>query len=629
MNGLPGATGQASVCTLACARLAAVSGLRAARLAAVIARPHGWAGYAGGMKPTAALSCVCAVLLLASCAQGPSPAAVPTLPPGAAGPATHRPAAVAASTAHPLATQAALQAMAAGGSAADALVAAQAVLGLVEPQSSGFGGGALVLLWEPATRQLHSYDGLAAAPVHTTASLRTDTDGRLLPVAEVSRGGRSVGVPGAPALLHELHARHGRLPWSRLFEPAMRLAREGHPLAPYAARVLAQDAAALRTTGLAATHFNAEGQPLPAGTLLRQPAYAATLEKMAALGMPAWLAQGGAEGIAAAARRGAHPSLMTPQDVLAYRPKAREPVCAPVLAYRVCTAGPPSFGGVAVLQMLQMLELKLGGAAPDLSSPAFWHTYAEAGRLAQADRRFWVGDPDHTAVPVAGLVARPYLAERAALIEPARALPKPERGRPALAATGQAAAAGNVNEATSQLVVVDAAGRVASMTTTNNLNFGSRVVAGGVVLNNAMTNFTDAPPPGQRLANQMAPSKRPITSMAPLIVFDAAGQPVLAGGSAGGGQIVDYIARALVQMLWLQHSPAQALAPGHVSTALAPKVQLEQGSPREALAPALRALGHEVEVVPLPSGAGFLQRRGAEGWVGAADPRRDGVASGL
>ena len=184
------------------------------------------------------------------------------------------PATVAASTAHPLATQAALQMLAEGGSAADALVAAQAVLGLVEPQSSGFGGGALLLLWEPATKRLHSYDGLAAAPVQATAGLRNDLDGRLLPLDAVVRGGRSIGVPGAPALLHELHAKHGLLPWSRLFDPALKLARGGHPLAPYLARVLTQDAAALRNTGLATTHFDAAGQPLAAGTVLRHAAYA-------------------------------------------------------------------------------------------------------------------------------------------------------------------------------------------------------------------------------------------------------------------------------------------------------------------------------------------------------------------
>ena len=570
------------------------------------------------------LAAALAAALVAGCSTPvpPQPAAVDT-----------QPRRVVASTAHPLATRAALQMLAEGGSAIDATVAAQMVLGLVEPQSSGPGGGLLMLVWDAPAQRLRSYDGLAAAPARTTAALRTDVDGRQLPADSVARGGRSVGVPGALAALELAHRQHGLLPWARLFGPAIDLATQGFPMAPYLHGILARDPGARGHAEFRADLYGPDGQPHPVGTLLRNPAYADTLRQVAALGVDGFWRSGAADRLVAAAQRGAHPSLMTAADVLAYRAVERAPVCAPVRVWRVCTLGPPSFGGVTVLQMLQLLDQRQpasDGAA--LEAPGFWHTYAEAGRLAQADRRQFIGDPDQVAVPVAGLLAPAYLQQRAALIDPARAATAVRPGRPASGLQSQAPAdlaadAPASADQTSQIVVVDAAGRIASTTTTINLNFGARLRVDGYVLNNALTNFSSAPPAGAVQANQMAPGKRPVTSMAPVVVFDAAGQPVVAGGSAGGGQIVDYIARALVEMLWLGRSPAQALAGGHVTTALAPRIQLEAGTARTALVAPLRALGHEVVVEPTLSGAGFIQRVPG-GWIGAADPRRDGAALG-
>jgi gamma-glutamyltranspeptidase / glutathione hydrolase len=566
--------------------------------------------------------CLTAALLTACSTLAPPP-----------GPVANQPRPTVASTAHPLATRAALQMLAEGGSAIDATVAAQMVLGLVEPQSSGIGGGLLMLVWDATNQGLRSYDGLSAAPARTTASLRTDVDGGMLPAAAVERGGRSVGVPGALAALEMAHRRHGQLPWSRLFGPAIDLATQGYPMSPYIHSILLRDPGAKDHAEFREEFFTAAGQPHPVGTLLRNPAYAASLRSLAAQGVDGFWRSGAADRLVAAAQRGTHPSLMTTADVLAYRATERTPLCAPVRVWRVCTLGPPSFGGVTVLQMLQMLDLRQPAAnAAALDSAAFWHSYAEAGRMAQADRRQFVGDPDHVAVPLAGLLAPGYLQQRAALIDPARAAQVVRPGQPAVGAQSHAdaqwiAEASVAADQTSQIVVVDAAGRIASTTTTINLNFGARLRVDGYVLNNALTNFSAAPPPGQTLANQMAPGKRPVTSMAPVVVFDAAGQPVLAGGSAGGGQIVDYIARALWEQLWLGHSPAQVLAGGHVTTALAPRIQLEAGTPRAALAEPLRALGHEVVVEPTISGAGFVRKLPA-GWVGAADPRRDGVALG-
>ena len=568
-------------------------------------------------------------LLLAGCATPVPPSGQPPVPQPVATQA--RP--VVAVSAHPLATRAALQVLAEGGSAIDATVAAQMVLGLVEPQSSGIGGGLLMLVWDAPARRLRSYDGLAAAPARTTASLRTDVDGRQLPADAVARGGRSVGVPGALAALELAHRQHGSLPWARLFGPAIRLAEQGFPMAPYLHEILAADPGAVAHAEWRADLYRPDGQPHPVGTLLRNPAYAETLRQVATLGVDGFWRSGAADRLVAAAQRGAHPSLMTSADVLAYRAAERAPVCAPVRLWRVCTLGPPSFGGLAVLQTLHLLDLRQPGSdAAMLDSPAFWHLYAEAGRLAQADRRQFVGDPDQVAVPMADLLAPTYLGQRAALIDPARAAATVRAGRLSAAPVSLRPVVADVEstttaDQTSQIVVVDAAGRIASTTTTINLNFGARLQVDGYVLNNALTNFGAAPAPGQTQANQMAPGKRPVTSMAPVVVFDAAGQPVVAGGSAGGGQIVDYIARALLEQLWLARTPAQALAGGQVTTALAPRIQLEAGTPRAALAAPLRALGHDVVVESTRSGAGFIQRVPG-GWLGAADPRRDGVALG-
>lgn len=568
---------------------------------------------------------VALVALLAACT---------TKPLGAPAPVASTPRQTVAITAHPLATEAAMKILADGGSALDATIAAQMVLGLVESQSSGIGGGLLMLVWDASQQRLRSYDGLAAAPARTTASLRTDTDGRTLPLQDVARGGRSVGVPGALMALELAHRQHGRLPWAQLFEPAIQLATQGYPLAPYARGILARDPGAVEHPEFRHDHFDAQGQAHPAGTLLRNPAYAATLRAVATAGVDRFWREGGAARLVAAAQRGPRPSLMTEQDILAYRAIEREPVCAPTRSFKVCTLGPPSFGGLAVLQTLPMVaQHSPQPAVQSLDNPAdptFWHLFVEAGRLAQADRRHHVGDPDHVAVPTAALTAAPYLRQRASLIDPQRAATTVRHGNPAPIAVSQAvdADSGSTSaDQTSQIVVVDAQGQMVSTTTTINLNFGSRLRVDGYVLNNALTNFGPAPQSGRVLANQMAPHKRPVTSMAPVVVFDAAGQPVVAGGSAGGGQIVDYIARALIEMLWLNRTPAEVLAAGHVTTALAPRVQLEADTPRAAMADALRALGHDVVVEPTVSGAGFIKRVPG-GWIGAADPRRDGSALG-
>jgi len=560
------------------------------------------------------------VLLLSACALAPET----RQPSPVASPEAAR--AQVAVTAHPLATRAALAMLDKGGSPIDAAIAAQMVLGLVEPQSSGIGGGTLVMHWDAATGKLASFDGLAAAPALVTASLRTDVDGKLLPSEPSQRGGRTVGVPGTVAVLAMVHERYGKLAWRELLEPAIAIAEQGFPMPPYMHGILALPDAAKNHPELRALYFAADGKPLPVGATIRNPAYAKTMRRLAIGGPAGFLEGGGAKAIVEAAQRGYRPTLMTEQDLRDYRAIERDPVCAPFLAWRVCTMAPPSFGGLYVLQVLQMLEARAGGRF-DFDDAQFAHLYAEAGKLAQADRRQYVGDPGFVSVPVAELASHAYARSRASAIDLASAATDVKPGVPATRTAALAPDESDPVSATSQLAIADRAGNAISITTTTNLNFGSRILVDGFMLNNALTNFSAAPKPGERIANQMEAGKRPVTSMAPTIVFDREGRPVVVGGSAGGGPIVDYITSSLVEMLANDRTPAEALSRGHMSTAVPGKVQLEKGTAAARLAPALAAKGHAVEEVPLVSGLGFL-KRAQGGWIGAADPRRDGAAMG-
>ena len=532
----------------------------------------------------------------------------------------------AVTTAHPLATRAALEMLERGGSPVDAAIAAQMVLGLVEPQSSGVGGGSVLMIWEAASGTLTSFDGLASAPSRVTPSLRTDVDGTRLPRLPIRRSGRAVGVPGTLPAFKAAHERFGKLPWRDLFEPAIRIAEDGFALPPYMHGILAVDNAAKRYPEFVPLYFGADGKVLPVGSIVRNHAYAQTMRRIAERGPRGLLDGGGAARIVAAAQRGYRPTLMTEQDLHGARAVERAPICGPFLAYKVCTMGPPSFGGIVVLQMLQMVEAR-AGAHFDFNDPEFVHLYAEAGRLAQADRRRYVGDPGFVTVPTAGMVAPSYVRRRAQSIDPARANLKPEPGRFDVVRAPLISDATNQGPMTSQIAIADAKGNAVSVTTTINLNFGARIMVDGFVLNDALINFSAAPKPGEYRANQMAARKRPVSAMAPTIVFGPDGRAVAVGGSAGAGFIVDYIASSLIEMLANDRSPAEALARGHISTATPGKLRLEEGTAAESLAPTLRAKGHAVEIKPMVSGLGFLRRR-SEGWIGAADPRRDGVAEG-
>lgn len=579
------------------------------------------------------LLCITAVTILNACHTLAPPPASNTARATSVEPLS-APAAAAATTAHPLATRTALAMLEAGGAPIDAAIAAQMVLGLVEPQSSGIGGGSLILHWDAQRAALTSFDGLAAAPMKVTAALTIDTDGRVLKSDDMQRGGRTVGVPGTLAVLKQVHERYGKLPWSALFVPATELAESGFPMPRYMHGILNTPTAAADHPEMRPYFFGADGKVLAVGTIIKNPAYAATLRRIAARGPAGLWEEGGGADFIAASQRGFRPSLMNTADLESYRAEPRDPICAPFLAYSVCMMAPPSFGGVVVLQVLQMLETRAttGDSANrfNFDDAEFVHYFAEAGRLAQTDRLHYVGDPAFTRVPTGTLVDRAYVQERARQITPSRMMRDPVPGvveKKAAAISHELAASAETADATSQIAIVDRDGNALSMTTTINLNFGSRLMVNGFVLNNAMTNFTGPPRPGQVAPNRMEAGKRPVTSMAPTIVFDQSGKPVVIGGSAGGGQIVDYISASLIEMLANGRTPAQALARGHVSTAIRGKLQLEKDTSAASQAEALRAKGHDVDVVPMISGLGFLMRQG-EGWIGAADPRRDGVSAG-
>jgi gamma-glutamyltranspeptidase/glutathione hydrolase len=531
--------------------------------------------------------------------------------------------------AHPLAAEAGLAMLRAGGSAADAAVAAQMVLTLVEPQSSGIGGGALLLHWDAASRALDAWDGRETAPAAATPGLFL-REGRAMAFQEAVAGGRAVGVPGAVRMLEAVHRAHGRLPWPSLFAPAIRLAEEGFPVSPRLAAAIAADAERLRADpGARTLFFTPDGAPLPAGATLRNPALAATLRALASGGADA-LHQGPiAEAIVAAVRgHPANPGGMTAADLAAYAPVRREAVCAPYRAWRVCGFPPPSSGGVAVGQILGLLaHFDLASLDPNGADAA--HLLAEAGRLAFADRNLYLADPAFVRVPLQGLLDPAYLTARAQQIDRDRAIAAPRPGNPPWrdAALRLAPQPAQPEAGTSHLSIVDSAGNAVAMTTTIESAFGARMVVGGFVLNNQLTDFAFLPEAdGRPVANRVEPGKRPRSSMAPTLVFDAEGRLLAVLGSPGGARIIHYVARALVALLDWGMEPEAAAALPHVGT-IGTALDLEEGTPLAALAPALAARGHTVRLVPMPSGLQIILL-GRDELRGGADPRREGVALG-
>ena len=529
-------------------------------------------------------------------------------------------------TAHPLASQAGLQVLDRGGSAVDAAIAAQLVLGLVEPHASGLGGGAFFLHFDARAKRVTAIDGRETAPSGAGPDLLM-ADGKPMPFASAVVGGRSVGVPGTPRLLEVMHARHGRLPWASLFEPAIMIAEQGFPISPRLHLLASRDAALAKEPATRAYFFGADGKALAAGTVIRNPAYAETLRAMARAGADAIYRGAIAQDMVAAVRGHANPGTLSLEDLAGYRVRDVEPICAPYRAYRLCGMPPSSSGGVAVLQLVGMLgELNIQQHKP--GSPEALHRFAEAGRLAFADRNRYLGDDRFVSVPVAGLVDPGYVASRSRLIRPERAMEKVEPGTPAGVKVAYADDPEHEVVGTTHLAVVDAQGNAVSLTSTIEGFFGSKQMVRGFLLNNELTDFDFRPEVDGRLsANSVAPGKRPRSSMAPFVVLDGKGarvEQVL--GSPGGSFIINYVAKTLVGTIDWGLGMQEAIDLPNAGNRGGP-TEIEKGTAWEAAAPALKSMGHDVRVIEMLSGLAGIRRTKA-GWEGGADKRREGVALG-
>jgi len=521
--------------------------------------------------------------------------------------------------AHPLAADAGIQVLRDGGNAIDAMVAVQAVLGLVEPQSSGLGGGAFLVYYDAETGTLTTFDGRETAPLAADADYFLDVGGEPMPFWAAVVGGRSVGVPGTPRLLDVVHARHGERAWAELFEPAIALAEAGFEVTP---RLAESVAAAPELDRFAETraYFFPDGAALAVGADLANPAYAASLRLMQAERSAPFYEGEIADAIIAATT--AEGGILTLEDFRAYEVVERAPVCAGYRGVDVCGMGPPSSGALTVGQILGMLEhfnLAQMGYGPDAA-----HVVAEAGRLAFADRALYMADIDFVDVPVRGLLDPTYLTVRAQAIARDRANPDAAAGNPPWRDARLWAPQQQLERpGTSHFVIVDGAGNAVSMTTTIESGFGSRLMTNGFLLNNELTDFSFRPEiAGRPVANRVEGGKRPRSSMSPTIVMRN-GRPYILVGSPGGSRIIGYTTMALIGMLDWGLGPQQAVELGHIVNR-GGVTDVEEGTSAAGFAAELRERGHTVEVRALESGLHAIVL--SEGTLqGGADPRREGV----
>ena len=560
-----------------------------------------------------------------------APALAQTQAPEAATGRTLRPAGVTekymAAAANPLAAEAGRAMLRAGGSAVDAAIAIQLVLALVEPQSSGLGGGAFMVVWDKAAKKLVTLDGRETAP----AAARPDRfmkDGKPMSFMQAVVGGLSVGVPGAPRLLGEAHQRFGKLPWAKLFEPAIKLAEDGFAVSPRLNGLLTKETALRADPRARAFYYDESGAARPVGFILKNRALAGTLKTLAQNGADAFYDGPVAEDVVASVTgHPTNPGDMTRADLAGYRVVEREPLCARYRVWRVCGMGPPSSGALALAQILGVLETQ--NLAAMGQGPQALHWFSEAGRLAFADRALYVGDPAFVDVPVAGLIDRDYLRARAATISPDRSMGRAKAGTPPMKKALNLAPGEGVENGTSHVSVIDGAGNAVAMTTTIEDGFGARVMTrGGFLLNNELTDFNFAPTEdGKPVANRVEPGKRPRSSMAPTLVFDARGDLVATLGSPGGSLIINYVAKTLVAMLDWGLSPQQAVDLANFGSRNGP-TEVEAGTEAEPWAAILAAtMGHAIRAIEMTSGAQAI-RVTPQGLDGGADSRREGVAIG-
>lgn len=531
----------------------------------------------------------------------------------------HRPAAAEpqsmVAAANPMAVQAGLDVLERGGTAMDAAVAVQMMLGVVEPQASGIGGGGFLVYYDAASGQTTTYDGRETAPAKARPDMFLGPDGKDLDFRLAVASGISVGVPGVIAMLELAHKERGKLPWADLFRPAIAAARDGFPAPPRLARALEMFRRSLTADLLAQQiYFNADLSPKRLGERIVNQALAQTMEHLAEHGAAGLMKGSIADLIVARVRLHQRPGELELSDFTAYQPIKRDPLCGPYRVWTVCGMGPPSSGGVAILQMLALLEpFDLYRETPNSLRAA--HLIAEAGKLAYADRARYIGDPAFVDVPVRGLLSAAYLNERRKLISETKAMEPtpvppgyPERG-------------------TSHISIVDRFGNAVSFTTTIEAPFGAQMMAHGFFLNNELTDFSARPEiDGRAVANRVQGGKRPRSSMSPTLVFDRDRRLVAVVGSAGGARIIGDTFQALIGMLDWNLSAEAALDLPRIANMNGP-TELEDRGDLPALAERLRGLGHQVQVRRHEGGLTAIRRSG-DGWQGGADPRRDGVARG-
>jgi gamma-glutamyltranspeptidase/glutathione hydrolase len=538
--------------------------------------------------------------------------------------------------ANPLAAQAGIRILRAGGGAVDAAIAVQLVLSLVEPQSSGIGGGAFMLYFDAgdssASGAVTAYEGRETAPAKATPDMFLDADGKELSFEASQFGGLPVGVPGVMRMLELAHADHGRLPWADSFAPAIELAEGGFEITPRLYFLLDQFANLARAEAFRSHYYDAHGRAHATGFKLVNREYAQTLRLLAARGADAMYSGPLAEAIVGTvASNSIGAGRMTLGDLRDYRARKSEPLCSPYRVWRVCGPQLPSSGGVSVQQILGILAA-FDLAAAESDSPQSIHLVAEASRLAFADRNFYLADPAFVDVPVAALLSRAYLDERAALIDERAVRPAVAPGRPAqLTAWNYAPSGFSEIASTSHFSIVDRWGDAVAMTTSVQNAFGSQLMVGGFILNNQLTDFAFEPEEnGVPVANRPEAGKRPLSSMAPTFVFDAAGRLRVLIGSPGGTRIINYVTQALLGVLDWDMNIQQAIAAPHF-LAQRSLVELEERTAVLERTEALEALGHRVGARNLNSGLHGIEIEytdtGRVLW-GGTDPRREGLAIG-